>query len=114
MAPKGYTANLYVDEIEALKAVLVTVPDAVIIGSLPKSRMEDVVAALMKETLFNALPIFLLQSEGAGRFVTAVTLDSASNRNTGKGLSPLIMAIEKSFVKSGGRSRPPEDELWKG
>ncbi len=108
LGAEGYTANLYVDEFEALKAVLVSVPDGVIIGSFPKPRLEDVITALMKATRYSALPFFLLQGEGAGRFVAAVTLDSASSRNAGKGLSPLIMAIEKSYVKSGGKRRLPE------
>ena len=114
LGSEGYTADLYVDEIEALKGARVSVPAGVIIGSFPKSRLEDVIAALMKEARYRVLPFFLLQGEGTGRFVTALTLDSASFRNSGKGLSPLIMAIEKTYKKSEGKKLPTEDEVWKG
>jgi signal transduction histidine kinase/CheY-like chemotaxis protein len=101
LGAEGYTATLYIDESEALKAPHASVADGIIIGSFPKPRRENVITALKRETHYNALPFFLLQSEGSGRFVAAVTLDPASARNSGKGISPLIMAIEKFFVKSG-------------
>jgi hypothetical protein len=97
---EGYTATLYIDESEALNAAPVSDADGVIIGSFPKPRRENVITALKRETRYNSLPFFLLQSEGAGRFSAVVTLDPATPRNSGKGISPLIMAIEKFFVKS--------------
>ncbi len=98
LGSEGYTAELFMDESEALKAIRLSLPDGIIIGSFPKARMEDVITALKKEQQCRSLPFFLLLGEGCGRFATAVTLDLASRRNNAKGLSPLIATIEKSYA----------------
>ncbi|HTP64177.1 MAG TPA: ATP-binding protein [Geobacteraceae bacterium] len=94
----GYGADLYVDEAEALKALPVTSPHAIILGSFPRSRSEDIISALKREPSCNSLPLFLLMDEGCGRFAEVVTHDSLSRRNSGKGITPLVKKIEKSLT----------------
>jgi signal transduction histidine kinase len=96
LGAEGYTSALFMDETEALKAIRLSPSDGIIIGSFPKPRMEDVVSAMMKDQLCRSLPFFLVLGEGCTRFASAVTVDHASRRNDGKGLSPLIAMIDNS------------------
>jgi signal transduction histidine kinase len=95
----SYTAELFMDETEALKAIHSSPVDGLIIGSFPRPRMEDVVTTLKSEQRCRTLPFFLVIGEGCSRFAVVVTLGHDSRRNDGKGLSPLIAMIEKSYSK---------------
>ena len=99
LGAEGYSVTLFMDESEALRAGLGKVPNGIIVGSFPRPGLEDVVAALMGEGRFKALPLFLLMDEECSRHVTTVTFDAASRQKGEEGVSFLIMAVEKSYAK---------------
>ncbi len=101
LGAEGYTADLYSDETEALKAALASLPNGIIIGSFTRGRMEDVIAALKREPHCARLPFFLLADEGCCRFSSLVSADTATRRLNGKGPMPLLLMIEKSFAGRG-------------
>lgn len=103
LGAEGYGTDLFMDEEEALRAGNSSTHQGVIIGSFPRGRVEEVVAALKGSLKFKSIPFFLVQGRGGSRFVKAVTLDTAAMKNDGEGLSPLIMAIEQVYARKWGK-----------
>lgn len=99
LGTEGYGATIYVDGNEAVSGREMMVPNGVIIGSFPRSRMEGLFDSLKGDARIRALPCFLLLEENSFRHITQVTLNAAS-RQGGEGISSLIMAIEISYAKT--------------
>ena len=99
LGAEGYSATLFMDEGEALRAGMSTVPNGIIVGSFPRPRLDDVIAVLAGEGRFKALPFFLLVDKECTRHVTTVTFDAATRQKGGEGVSFLIMAVEKSYAR---------------
>ena len=105
LGAEGISANLYMDESEAVQAGLVSVPDGVIIGSVPSSRLEDMIATLKGTAHFKQTPFFFVR-EGGSRQLRAVTPELLVRTNGSVGISPLIMAIEKAYAEKWGKAMP--------
>lgn len=106
LGAEGFEVNIYVGGEEALKASRGSPPDGVIIGSLPRQGLEDLIVALKGTLQFKSIPFFLVQGGGSGRYAKAVTLDSggAARKNSGEGISPLIRAVENAYAKKWGNN----------
>jgi CheY-like chemotaxis protein/anti-sigma regulatory factor (Ser/Thr protein kinase) len=103
LGAEGISADLYMDESEAVREGLVSVPDGVIIGTVPSTRLEDMVATLKGTAHFKLTPFFFIR-EGSSRQLRAVTPELLVRPNAGEGISPLIMAIEKAYAEKWGES----------
>lgn len=103
LGAEGYSADLYMDEVEAARATSNTPLQGVIIGSFRRGKLEEVVASLKGAPRFRSIPFFLVQGGATGRYVKTVVLDTTARKNGGEGLYPLIMAIEKTYAKKWGK-----------
>lgn len=97
LGAEGYGADLFMDEREAVRTSANSSFQGVIIGSLPKGRLEEALASLKGAPQFRSTPFFVLRERPAGGYLKMMTIDDASWRKGGGGLSPMIAEIEMAY-----------------
>lgn len=94
----GYGADLFMDEREVVRSSANSSFQGVIIGSLPKGRVEEALAFLKGVPQFRSNPLFVVQGRPAGGYVKMLTIDAAAWKKGGEGLSPMIAEIETAYA----------------
>ena len=112
LGAEGCSTALFLDGEEAARASGSAPPHAVIIGSFPPHRREEIVTFLKGVPQFGNSPFFLVQGGGCGRYIKTVTATVPVDKNGGEVLYPLIAAIEKAYALKWRKDTDGEGEAY--
>ncbi len=97
LGSSGYETILFNSAPPAIKSSAASPPEAVIIGSFPKSGVEEIVSSLKSDSRTANIPLFLILGTSLYRYVKTVTLDGPRKKTGNDGLYKLIGEIESSY-----------------
>lgn len=100
---EGHELYLHGDEGAAVQACLSSPPDGIVIGSLPKGRVEEVISALRGNPRTKDILIFLILGTARDPRIRTVTLDPVGRKSGSAGLYRLIREVEAAYVKKEGK-----------
>jgi signal transduction histidine kinase/CheY-like chemotaxis protein len=98
----GFGATVYSDPPQAVQESEKSRPAAIIVGSYPRDRLEDILSGFKDNPRTWEIPVFLILGAQLDRYVTTVTLDGLSGTTGNEGLYKLVGEIETEYAKRVG------------
>jgi signal transduction histidine kinase/DNA-binding response OmpR family regulator len=98
----GYRSDVYGDPRQALQESEKSHPLAIIIGSYPRDRLEDILSGFKGDPRTRKIPVFMILGAAVDRYVTTVTLEGSSGTTGDEGLYKLVGEIETEYAKGIG------------
>lgn len=105
LGAEGYGVNLFMDCIDAVRACRNSPPDAIIVGSFPQAKVEELISSFYAASETAGIPLFLILKSPYGKFIKTVTHDVMDRRSGREGLYALIMEVEKVYARKWGEGR---------
>jgi hypothetical protein len=99
LGAEGYGVNLFIDCGEAVRACRNSPPDAVIIGSFPLVKVEELIASIHATAETAGIPLYLVLESGYGKQLETVTCHVANRKSSNEGLYALLMEVEKAYAR---------------
>ncbi len=97
----GFDTTLFNACSPAMTACINSPPDGIIIGSFPKSGVEEIVSSLKANSRTEDIPLFRVIGTSLNRYVKEISLEITKHKPGHDGLYKLIGEIELSYSKTG-------------
>lgn len=104
---EGFRVDIYREIDEATRTVHHPAPDGIILGSFPAIKLDGIITAIKETPGMQRIPLFLVLGYQYGKRARKITIGNGIS--SGQGLFPLIMEVEKAYVRKWGQLKPAKE-----